>query len=123
MDLYCSIYVYGRLPFEEMVGRLATMVDGAVTLRTVEGSDLVIDVVENDEFDEDRSGGGGGDFVYFPYLLEVEPATSDGDAAAFRSAVARVLEALRAEGFDFVTAADFEEELPDLGRSRPGPLP
>lgn len=123
MDLYCTIYVYARVSFDELLQRLAAVVDGTVTLRTVESSDLVLDVLQNDEFNEELSAGGAGDFVFFPYFLEVEAVGSDADSATFLREVAKVLSGLGMEGFDFVTAADFEEELPGMGRSRPGPLP
>jgi len=71
--------------------------------------------IPNDDSDEARAAGGAGDFICFPYVLDVEPVSEAGDLDAFRGAVERLLGGLGEAGFDYVTAADFE--LPGGGRS------
>ena len=119
MDLYCKVYVHAT-SYEDVVHAVELATSGSEDLRTVEGSDLVVDVVPNDEHDEGRAAGGAGDFLYFPFTLDVEAA--GGDETGYIAAVARLLEVLGDAGFDFVTAADFERDLPGSGRSiRPAP--
>ncbi|HEX6420544.1 MAG TPA: hypothetical protein VFZ77_18735 [Acidimicrobiales bacterium] len=120
MELYCKVYVVAP-GLDELRDRVAAAVGGEVTIRTVEGDELLVDVLRNDEYDEARAAGGEGDFLYFPFLLEVEPS-DDADLDGFVRAVASLLDTLRATGYDFVTSADFEEMLPGRGRTeRPTP--
>ena len=91
MDLYCKVYVHAT-SYEDVVQAVELATGGSEDLRTVEGSDLVVDVVPNDEHDEGRAAGGAGDFLYFPFTLDVEAA--GGDETGYIAAVARLLEVL-----------------------------
>lgn len=116
MELYCKVFVYAP-SYEGLVRRVEQIADGSTTFRTVEGPELVIDVVPNDDHDESRAAGGAGDFIHFPYVLDVEAAPGATGFAPFRGAVERLLGGLGQAGFDYVTAADFEDLLPGSGRS------
>lgn len=116
MQLYCKVLVYAR-SYEDLVRRVEQIVRGSAIHRTVEGRDLVIDVLPNDDSNEARAAGGAGDFIHFPYVLDVEPGPQAGDLDAFRRAVERLLDGLGQASFDHVTAADFEHLLPRDGRS------
>lgn len=118
MGLYCTIYVYATITFEALVRVVARIVDGSVEGRTVSVKGFEIDVVTNEDFDERQAAAGRGDFLYFPYRLEAEEVAPSLDRDSPRELLARLLAGLSEEGFDFVTAADFEDELPNGGRSR-----
>jgi hypothetical protein len=113
VELYCKVFVSAP-SCEGLVRRVEQIADGSTTFRTVEGQELVIDVVPNDGHDESRAAG---DFICFPYVLDVEPAPGATGFDAFRGAVERLLDGLGQAGFDYVTAADFEHLLPGNGRS------
>jgi hypothetical protein len=55
-------------------------------------------------------------FLYFPCVIEVFTAHAPADERVV-GAVAGVLAALDGLGLRYVTAADFEEDLPNNGRS------
>jgi len=119
VELYCKVFVHAP-SHDQLLATVARSVDGEVSRRSVDGGGLVVDVLPNDDHDETMAAQGAGDFLHFPYMLEVE---ADGDdESAFVTAVARLLDGLRAQGYDFVTAGDVEELLPGRGRSeRPTP--
>jgi hypothetical protein len=116
VELYCKVFVSAPCR-EGLVRRVEQTADGSTTFRTVEGQELVVDVVPNDDHAESRAAGGAGDFIYFPYVLDVEPASGATGFDAFRGAVERLLDGLGQAGVDYVTAADFEHLLPRNGRS------
>jgi hypothetical protein len=114
VDLYCKVFVHAP-DHAELLAAVGQVVDGEVSRRTVDGGGLVIDVLPNDDHDESRAAGGAGDFLHFPYVLDIE--ATDGDEVAFVAAVAHLADGLRARGYDFVTAGDVEELLPHRGRT------
>lgn len=116
MELYCKVFLYAG-SYEDLVRRVEQIAGGTMALRTVKGPELVIDVVPNDDHDESRAASGAGDFIYFPFVLDVEPASEATGVDDFRGAVERLLAGLEEAGFDYVTAADFEHLLPGGGRS------
>lgn len=117
MELYAKVFVHAP-SYDDVVRHVERIVGGTARLRTVEGSALLVDVLPNDEHDEVRAAGGAGDFLYFPYVLDVEPgADGDDDVDRFVPAVAALLDGLGAAGFDYVTASDLEDALPGAGRS------
>jgi hypothetical protein len=120
VELYCKVFVHGP-SHDQLLATVARSLDGEVSRRSVDGGGLAVDVLPNDDHDETRAAQGAGDFLYFPFMLEVE-ADGDDDELAFVTAVARLLDGLGAQGYDFVTAGDVEELLPGRGRSeRPTP--
>lgn len=117
MELYAKVFVHAP-SYDDVVRQVERIVGGAARLRTVEGPGLLVEVLPNDEHDATRAAGGAGDFLYFPFLLDVEPGADGGDDAdRFLPAVAALLDGLGAAGFDYVTASDFEDALPAGGRS------
>jgi hypothetical protein len=118
MGLYCTIYVYTRTPLLGVLEMLADATDGSLSFRSISASGFEISGVTNDEFDAALAAEGAGDFLYFPYFLEIEEADPTDDRDIARTFIADLLNCLRTAGFDYVTSADFEEELPNNGRSR-----
>ncbi len=56
------------------------------------------------------------DFIYFRYIIDVEPGPECQTEVKFIEIVSEILEALWAENISVVTASDFEHLLPHNGR-------
>ncbi len=79
---------------------------------TVVGAQVEVDIRRNSD------AGQAPDFLGFPLVAEVYP--KDGcRLRALIAAVASLNSALDAAGYQYVTAADFEDRLPNQGRNVP----
>jgi hypothetical protein len=78
----------------------------------IEGSKVDVEIRSNPD------GGQADGFLGFPLIAELFPRDGSSRADAI-AAVSSVLEALHRAGCDFVTAAEFEDELPSRGRNVP----
>jgi hypothetical protein len=111
-----TIYLKTEFPLPEVAQRLRQAVGGTMRGHTVNAGMFEVDVIGND----DRPRGAvdpEDEFLFFPYLVEVEwldRATSTAEMVAGITTILRELDRLGAE---YVTAADFEHELPRGGRS------
>jgi hypothetical protein len=77
------------------------------------------EVEENDDRSEVPSFVSPGDgFLYFPTLVSVFAGEPEADPAVIL-AVADVLALIDELRLEYVTASDFEDELPNVGRSTP----
>lgn len=120
--MYAKIFVFGPNSIEELVGALEAGIGveaelGGMTM----GGGTEVDVVKNDDFDPGKADSGTGDFLFFPYYLDVEDDEPDGRPLLrppLVSAVNELLEVLSEAGFTYVVAADFEDLLPRRGDSR-----
>ena len=87
---------------------------------TVEGDTIVTPILDLDVARNDEKPVGRADkedaFLFFPCVIEAFTAEAPADERVV-GAVARVLAALDELGIGYVTAADFEEDLPNQGRS------
>jgi hypothetical protein len=87
---------------------------------TVEGGTLVTPILDLDVIANDDAKSGGvheeDTFLYFPSLIEAFTVEARAEEQVV-GAVAGVLAALDDLGLRYVTAADFEEDLPRRGRS------
>lgn len=118
LGLHCTIYVYATVSLDALLNMVAGIIHGEVDNWIARAAGFEIAGVPNDEYNEERAAAGRGDFLFFPYLLEVEEVEPTGDRPLARQFISDLLDGLRASGLEFVTAADFENELPDHGRSR-----
>ena len=114
---YGKIFINTSLARDELIAIMARIVDGQITRRTIEGAGLIIDVIKNEDFNQELAVRGTDEFIRFPFYLDVEPQHSGMPDSAFKEAIRRLLSGLREAGLMFVTAADFEDELPDHGSS------
>ena len=120
--MYCKIFVYGPSSVEDLVHILQTGTGAVVERRSLElpdGTD--VDVRVNEESDPGKAAQGGGDFLCFPYYLDVEDHEPEGEPDGGTPLVAtarRLLTLLSSAGFRYVVAADFEEFLPARGDNR-----
>ena len=114
MEQFAKIYLDTALSFEDVLQVVQKLTGGARSMRTVAAEPVEIDVLRNEDHDPARAA--AGDFVHFPYILEAYPA-GDVDDAQFVDAVRTLVERVASEGWRFVLAADFEEQLPGTGRN------
>jgi hypothetical protein len=115
-----TIYTDTRLTARQIAAHLAPTVHGSVSGASADvviAERIDLEVTQFDEWpplepvDEEET------FLYFPYQLDV--FTDDWfDQRAVVADVAAVLGALDQLGVCYVTAADFEDELPRGGRSK-----
>jgi hypothetical protein len=108
-DLYCKIFVNTDITRDSLIRKVAKFAGGHSEMRIITSPMMEIYVDVNDEYDETKSRGEDG-FLYFPFCLDIEPVANADDDAYIRS-VNRLLENLRAEGFQTAAACDFEDEL------------
>lgn len=115
-----SIYADTRLTAREIAADLAQTLRGSVTgapADIVSAERIELDVRQSDERRPSEPVDPGDAFSYFPY--EIEFFTEDAfDREALVAEVSAVLGALDQLGVRYVTAADFEDDLPRGGRSR-----
>jgi hypothetical protein len=112
--LQATIYVDARDSQEvaEVLGRnLAATVEGDTIVTPI----LDLDVARNNEEPVGRVPHEDA-FLFFRCVIEAFTAEAPADERVIR-AVAGVLAALDDSGIAYVTAADFEEHLPNNGRS------
>lgn len=118
-----SIYADTRLTEQEIAAQLAQTLGGSVTgarADIVTAARLDLEVTENDRRPPAEPVDPKDAFLYFPY--EIEVCTEEAfDREALVADVWAVLGALDQLGVHYVTAADFEDDLPRGGRSRAWP--
>jgi hypothetical protein len=114
-SLYCKIYVDSESERSKLVESISTVCLGAPSGRTVTSREMIIDVCRNEDFDPALRAGPDG-FIHFRYYLDVQPSSGVGEKD-FIAAVGRFLDGFRVKGIHAVTAADFEAELPNQGRT------
>lgn len=108
---YCKVYLDTNLSRSDVVGLIRSILEGEFENRaTIRTSSCVIDVEENDQFDNVMRTGAADGFLYYRYFLDVEPVESAG-RERYVQVVSDLLRGLRDNGCKAVPACDFEEEL------------
>ncbi len=111
-NFYCGLYVDADISAEEFAFLLGsvfnTKPDKWNNLRLPEGE---LSVTENDEYNENEKYNTKRGFLFFRYLLEVEPnpILNEGNAVCL---VAKILEFLWSKGYAAVATCDYENKLP-----------
>jgi len=108
-DLYCKIYVDSSRSKAELLDHISNMVQGEVSLRTIESKTMEIDVMENDEYDKDKASQEDG-FVYYPYYLEID-AVEGTNSSAYIETISNMLRELRSSCTNAIASCDFEDKL------------
>lgn len=110
-DPYCSLHVHGPGGEPELVRVIEALSDartGGVRFRAAEA---LLEVRENDDFDPDQVSDPENGFLFYRFLVEVEPLSA-ATQEAYVAAVAALIRGLRREGWSVVPACDFEDLLP-----------
>lgn len=113
-ELYCTIFVDTLVTQQELVRRIAEVVDGHVRMRTIYAPSVFICVHRNEDFDDRRRREPDDGFLFFRFYLEVDAEHGQVRAAQIRL-VAQLLEYFWASGMRAVAACDYEDELPRKG--------
>jgi hypothetical protein len=118
-SLQASVYADTRLTAQEIAACLAQTLRGSVSgarADIVIAARIQVDVTQNDERPPSEPVDPGDAFLFFPYVIEI--FTDEAfDQAALIADVSAMLDSLDQLGVGYVTAADFEDELPGGGRS------
>ncbi|MCG8362981.1 MAG: hypothetical protein MJA27_06560 [Pseudanabaenales cyanobacterium] len=111
-ELYCKTYVKTELSKQELLDRIANIVDGQVNIRTIEAEIMAIDLVENEDYDAEKLNETDG-FIYYPFYLEIDPVIKPSlSRQSYISGISHLLEGLWNELEDAVAACEFEDQLP-----------
>jgi hypothetical protein len=111
-----TIYLKTEVTLQDVALRLRQAVGGTIRGHTVNAGAYEVDVIGNDE----RPRGAvdpSDEFLLFPYLVEVEWLDGNTPTAEMVAGITTILGELDRLGAEYVTAADFEHELPRGGRS------
>ncbi|MEZ0609900.1 hypothetical protein ACAW74_15385 [Fibrella sp. WM1] len=106
MDLYAKIYLYSsaaKPQVDELLFKLT------INLKSIDWS-----VAKNDDFNSEKAIQFPNGFLFFPYMIEVDPSPS-ADPVIYLNEIATLLNLLWKEGISAVTAANFENQLPEQG--------
>jgi hypothetical protein len=114
-----AIYADTPLTSREIAAHLAHTLRGSVTgaaANTISADRIELDVMHRDEWQPSEPVDPEDAFLYFPHRIEFF-TEGEFDREALVADVSAVLGALDQLGVRYVTAADFEDELPRGGRS------
>ena len=108
---YCKVYLDTDLSKADVLGLIRTVLTGQSESRaTISSPSCVVDVEDNDQFDEAMRYQADG-FLYYRYLLDVEPV-EEVSRERYLQALSDLLRGLRKHLCKVVPACDFEDELP-----------
>ena len=106
---YCKVYVDDDRPRDAVVEAIRSAsrgcLEGQATIRT---DNYVVDVEDNEEYDQFKRSEPTDGFLYYRYYLDVERLR---DRSAYIQSLSSLLRAMRGAGFNLVPACDFEEQL------------
>lgn len=115
MNLYVSLYVDSNLDRKLLTTELKKTLNEAIEDRfDIESPQGEISVRKNDAFNEEMRKDEEDGFLYYRYLLEVEPEEELGKENATQF-VSRILEYLWSQNYPAVASCDYEELLPNKG--------
>lgn len=119
VDAYCSLFTDADAERENLAFALGQLFNSLPDKwHNVETSFGEFSILENDEFDEQMRKNEKDGFLYYRYLIEVEPNIELGEenAVAF---TAKLLEYLWSQDYPATAACSYEDELPNNGNLIP----
>lgn len=110
----CNLYVDIDIEREELISKLSEFLGASVKGLYVENFHGYICVDKNDEFDCEMRKDKDDGFLYYQYLLEVEPSP-ELDKQNQIGLVSKILHFFWSKGYPAVASCDYEELLPNKG--------
>lgn len=99
----------------ELLERVAEVLEGTVDMQTVVSNELEADVRMSDEFEPKLIERDAGDFIHYPYSVEVE-AIKGTPLQTYLDLVGRLMVQLCGAGAAVVASCDWERDLPGFGK-------
>lgn len=116
-ELYTKLFVNSERSQQDLFAFVAEVSSGEGEERwTVVSGDYEMDVRLNDEGTEEARRTHPGDFLYFPFTVEVVAEGNPSDVANYVRFVGSLMTELHAKGMQVVASCDWEGELPGRGR-------
>lgn len=116
-ELYTKLFVRSERAHPDLLALVADACDGKVEEGwTVVAGEYEIDVRPNDDATGEAQREHPGDFLYFPYTVEVVTDVNACETADYIDFVGSLMNRLHSEGMQVVAACDWENELPGGGR-------
>ncbi|AFZ11620.1 hypothetical protein Cri9333_0687 [Crinalium epipsammum PCC 9333] len=113
-SLYCKLYVDCDVNRNELVGLIAKSTSGKIERGSVSTPKGEIDVINNDDFDNNKRSKLPDGFLYYRFYLDIE-RTEGTERGLYIESISRLLEDFWLLSYKAVAACDFEEELPRKG--------
>jgi hypothetical protein len=114
MRMYCKVFLDSSLSDQSMVTIISRVANGSIDGYSVTSDTMVIDVEDNEDFDEIRRRESRDGFLFYRYYLDIKP-TEGVTREEYIKSVGNLLESLWQAGYKAVAACDFESELPRSG--------
>lgn len=109
-DLYCKLYIASNLEKNELLKFIAEIIDGDISIRTVESKTLEVSVIVNEDYDENQSYKDD-DFLHYPYYCEIDPVEKI-NPSLYKMTISKLVTSLRKREMRTIVACDFEDDLP-----------
>lgn len=115
-ELYTKLFVSSERSYGDLLAFVADACGGKVEGGTVVFGVYEMDVRPNDEGTEGARRSHPGDFLYFPFTVEVVTEGDPDKAVSYVDFVGSLMNKLHVEGMKVVAACDWESDLPGGGR-------
>jgi hypothetical protein len=116
-ELYTKLFVESEVSHRELLSFVASACGGKVEAPwTVVAGAFEMDVRPNNDSTEVMRRSHPGEFIYFPYTVEVVGEGEPDSPLAYLSFVGSLMQRLHAAGMQVVAACDWESDLPGGGR-------
>lgn len=119
----CSIYVPLNWPKSELVSRLGTFLASVVRdFSVLENGQYVIDIDENEEYDEYECKKYPDGFLYFKYLLYLDFREGVTESYCYNE-INKILEWFWSAGITAIASCDYEHLLVENGGYNSAKIP
>ncbi len=118
-DIYCNLFVDTNSEQDILVKNLAELFNvSADDWGNIETAFGEISIIENDDYDKSKRKDEDEGFLFYRYLLEIEPKADLPVNNAIKF-VSKILEQLWSLGYPATAACNYEDNLPYNGKFIP----